>query len=143
MRVGAGVDLEHEVDDVLQGDIGGVRRVPAAPAGVVAHAVLRNAFERPVRRLDTHVLLAPVLLVAGVRVNHALAVAQAGVVDLEDEARINDGLEVVLDDLGQREAVLFFRLVVLIPDEVVEPAGAENGVEVVLVCRRRPPRARP
>ena len=53
-RVGAGVDLEHEVDDVGERDVGGVRPVPAAPADVVAHAVFRQAAQRVVQRLDAH-----------------------------------------------------------------------------------------
>jgi hypothetical protein len=38
-RVRSGVDAEHQVDDVLQRDVGGVRAVPAAPADVEANTV--------------------------------------------------------------------------------------------------------
>ena len=38
--VGAGVDLEHDVDDVAHRDVGRVRAVPAAPAEVEADAIL-------------------------------------------------------------------------------------------------------
>src|SRR5262249_10545618 len=39
--VGLRRDLQHEVDDVLELDVAGVRAVPATPADVVADAVLR------------------------------------------------------------------------------------------------------
>src|SRR5690606_25211406 len=51
-RVGAGVHLEHEVDDVPELDVGRVRAVPAAPTEVVADAVLRQVAQRPVEGLD-------------------------------------------------------------------------------------------
>ena len=53
-RVGAGIDRQHHVDDVAQRNVGGVRAVPAAPAEVKADAVLRQALDRVVQRLDPH-----------------------------------------------------------------------------------------
>src|SRR5215469_9959558 len=40
-QVGTGLDLEHDVHDVRERDVVGVRAVPAAPAQVVSDAVLR------------------------------------------------------------------------------------------------------
>ena len=42
-RIALRLDLQHQVDDVLERQVVGVRPVPAAPAQVIAHAVLRNA----------------------------------------------------------------------------------------------------
>ena len=42
-RIALRLDLQHQVDDVLERQIVGVRPVPGAPAQVIAHAVLRNA----------------------------------------------------------------------------------------------------
>ena len=50
--VGSGVDAEHDVHDVAQGYVGGVRAVPATPAEVVADAVLGQAFEGVVQGVD-------------------------------------------------------------------------------------------
>ena len=51
-RIGAGLHLQDQVDDVLERRVGDVRHVPAAEADVIADAVLRDAFERVVERLD-------------------------------------------------------------------------------------------
>src|SRR5439155_15402790 len=47
-RIGLGFDFEHEVHDVLEGDVGGMGRMPAAPARVVAHPVFSDVAEGPV-----------------------------------------------------------------------------------------------
>jgi len=41
-QVRLGVDTEHDVDDVAQRKIGGVRTMPAAPANVIAHEIDRG-----------------------------------------------------------------------------------------------------
>ena len=45
-RVGAGPDLEQQVDDGGERQIGAVRPVPAAPADMIADPVLRQAAQR-------------------------------------------------------------------------------------------------
>ena len=40
-RIGTGIDAKHQVDDVVERNVGGVRTVPAAPADVEADAVCR------------------------------------------------------------------------------------------------------
>ena len=52
-RVDARVHLEHQVDDLRERDVRRVRPVPAAPAEVVAHALLGDPVERVVQRFDT------------------------------------------------------------------------------------------
>jgi len=42
-RIGAGVDAEHQVDDVVQRNVRGVRAMPATPTNVEADAVGRQA----------------------------------------------------------------------------------------------------
>ena len=51
-QVRLGVDTEHDVDDVAQGKIGGVRTMPAAPADVIAHAIDRDAFEGMIQNVN-------------------------------------------------------------------------------------------
>src|SRR5690606_23810918 len=51
-RVGAGIDPQDEVDDVIERCVRYVRCVPAAEAKVVADAVLGNAAQGVVERLD-------------------------------------------------------------------------------------------
>src|SRR5262249_18877653 len=49
-----GVDFQNQVDDVFQRDVAGVGRIHAAPAQVVPHAILGNAAQGVVVRLDVH-----------------------------------------------------------------------------------------
>src|SRR5688572_8976601 len=57
-QVALRVDHEHYVDELLELDVEGVRAVPATPAEVIAHAVLRQPFEGVVQRFyaRNHVL---------------------------------------------------------------------------------------
>src|SRR5262249_21225088 len=60
-EIGAGIDLQDQVDDILQRHIAGMRAGPAAPAHVIAHALRRDAGERLVQHLDVHLDPAPVI----------------------------------------------------------------------------------
>ena len=51
-QVGAGMDLQQQVDDLQERQVGGVRSMPAAPADMITYPLGRNAFERVVERLD-------------------------------------------------------------------------------------------
>ena len=51
-QVGLGVDPEHDIDDVAQRKVSGVRTMPAAPADVIAHALHWDALECVVQYLD-------------------------------------------------------------------------------------------
>ena len=53
-RIGLAVDREHHVDDVVHRQVGRVRAVPAAPAQVEADAILRQAANGVIERLDAH-----------------------------------------------------------------------------------------
>ena len=51
-QVRLSVDTEHDVDDVAQRKIGGVRPMPAAPADMIAHAIDRDAFEGVIQNFN-------------------------------------------------------------------------------------------
>ena len=51
-QIRLGVDAEHDVDNVAQRKIGGVRTMPAAPADVIAHAIDRDAFEGMIQNFN-------------------------------------------------------------------------------------------
>ena len=51
-QVRLGIDTEHDVDDVAQRKIGGVRTMPAAPADVIAHAIDRDAVEGVIQNFN-------------------------------------------------------------------------------------------
>src|ERR1700689_4405276 len=52
--IAARFDAQDEIDDILGRNVGGVRRVKAAPADVVADALFRQSGERMIERLDGH-----------------------------------------------------------------------------------------
>src|SRR5216684_5213010 len=70
-EISAGTYLENEIDDLLQGNIGGVGAGPASPANVITNAVLWDAFESMVQHFDMADEPATVILEAGGR-NHAV-----------------------------------------------------------------------
>src|ERR1700692_2145870 len=51
-EVGAGTNLENEIDNLPQRDIGRVRSWPASPANVVAHAIFGDALQSMVQDVD-------------------------------------------------------------------------------------------
>ena len=123
-RVGAGVDAQDEVDDVLQRRVGDVRGVPAAVAEVVADAVLGDAAQGVVERLDAQ--LGPLAIgLRALRHEVVVGVGEHGVVDLEDEAGLRDGEVLVAQGVGEGVDVLLFRLVVVV-DAVEGGAGRRD-----------------
>ena len=101
--VGADLHLQQQIDDVLQRHVEGVRPVPAAPADVIARALLGDAAQRVVERVDAKLRPVAVLRLAHRR-HHALVhVGQERVVDLHDEAGIDDGLVFLVQGFGEGE----------------------------------------
>jgi hypothetical protein len=72
---------------------------------VVAHAVLGNAGQGVVEGVEVPGLRLSVLLERRSRDQHVPRLAQPGIVDLEDEAGIDDGPVLGLEGLGDREHV--------------------------------------
>jgi hypothetical protein len=62
--------LEHEIDDLLERQVVGVRAMPGTPAEVVAHAIFRNAGERMIERIDAALQMAAVFGDARLRLDH-------------------------------------------------------------------------
>ena len=60
----ADLHLQHQVDDVLQRHVEGVRAVPASPADVIARALLGDAAQRVVERVDAKLRPGAVLRLA-------------------------------------------------------------------------------
>ena len=83
-RIGAGVDPQHDVDDVLQLHVVDARPDIDAVAGVVADALLWQAAQRVVERVDPYTRPFAAILDARFRVHHVIG-GEERVVDLEDE----------------------------------------------------------
>ena len=111
-----------------QRDIGGVRAVPAAPADVIAHAVLGDALQRMVQHFDAHQRIALVLLDARLRIEHVPGARKARVVELQDEAGVDDGPILYAIALAMASKNLLGALVVtvLVAAEHLDAAGGDG-----------------
>ena len=118
-RIGAGVDLQHQIDEVLQLHVVDARADVDAVAGVVADAIGRQAAQRVIEDFDA--VRRP--FAAGVdirlRVHHVIR-SQERVVDLEHEAGIDDRPVFLVQRLGERDEVVLVGLVVLVAVPVGE-----------------------
>ena len=129
-RIALRLDLQHQVDDVLERQVVGVRAVPGPPAQVIAHAVFRNSLQRMVDGIDAQPgELVAILLDAERRLEHVPPVDQAGIVDLQDEAGVHDRQIFLAQRVGEREDELLVGLVVFVVDEVIEPARRDHAEE--------------
>ena len=109
-RVGLRLHLQQQVDDVLERDVGLVRAVPASPADVEAHAVFGDALQRMVERL--HLERRPLAVAGDVVVEReppVIDVDDRRIVDLQDEAGVDDGPVFLADRLGERPGVVLRR----------------------------------
>src|SRR3990172_9019384 len=133
-RVGAGVDPQHQVDDVGQGHVVHARAFVDAVARVEAHLLLGDAAQGVVQRIDVG-LGEPALLGAAF-----VALEEAGerrVVDLEDEAGTDDGEVLLTHRLGDGEEVLLLGLVVLVDAQSLGRRRRHEGLEGAGFLRRR------
>ena len=135
-EVCAGVDLQHDVDDVLELEVVSVRTVPAAPAQVVAHLLLRDAFERVVQRFDADLAALAERLQPHLHADAVPKRRQPGVVHLEDDASVGDGSVLYGERFGEGVEVLLFRGVVVVAAVDLQARGGRRGEEYVLGLTR-------
>src|SRR5208282_4925265 len=91
---------------------GGVRPVPAAPADVIADPILGQTAQRLIERFDPHGRELLVLVDARLGIGHVPGVRQARVVELQYEARLDDGLVLFAHCLAESMEELLVRLVI-------------------------------
>ena len=101
--VAAGFDAQHQIDDVFERHVGDMRRIKAAPANVIANALLRQSFDGVIERFDAHRRPFPILLELIGRKGHVAHVGKKGVVDLHHEAGIDDRFVFLAQRLGELE----------------------------------------
>ena len=138
-RIGAGIDGQHDIDDVAHRDVGRVRPVPAAPAQMEADAVLRQAAERVVERLDPDHRELLVLLDRRLGIDHVPVRGDGRIVELQDQPGIEDRLVLLAHRLGAGEQELLVGLVVGVADRD-GAARRDRGHEPLLdagSCQRR------
>ena len=122
-RVGVGVDRQHDLDDVPHRDVGRVRAVPASPAQVEPDAVLRQAPDRVVERLDPDHRELPVVLHRRLGIDHVPVLGDRRIVELQDKPRLDDRLVFLAHRIGAGVQQFLLGLVVGIADA----RGAARG----------------
>ena len=123
-RVGAGANRQQQVDDVAQRDVGEMRAVPAPPAHVIADAILGDAVQRVVERLDAQTRVGAIFLERHRRVHRVPVLGHARIVDLQDEAGVGDRAVLDAQRVGDGEQELFLRPVVAV---LIAAEGSRRG----------------
>src|SRR5262249_34707352 len=134
-RIGLRFDFEHEVNDVLEGDIGGMWRMPTAPARVVADLLFSDVPEGPVGGFNTQIGVLAELFYCDGRVEHTKLVSQARVITLQDNPRFDNGLVLTLEHRRHGIDVFLFRWIIFVEEEVAEPAWPQDREEKILDLR--------
>ena len=117
-RIGAGIDAQHDVRDVLEFELVHARADIDAIAGVIAHALGRNAAQCMVQQLDRGIR--PAAALGDVELGMRRIVArQLRIIDLQDEAGIDNCLVFLVERVGHCYSELLVRLIELVP----VPAG--------------------
>ena len=130
-----GAARQHDVDDVLDFDVGVVRRHGRAPAHMHAHALGRQIAYRVVERRDID---GDDLAVVGewqVEIDHVPQHREVGDIELEDEAGLDDRLVFAPHHVGKRVDVVLVGLVVAVLEIARDLARGGRGHEDVLGLR--------
>ena len=105
-QVHLGLDLEHDVDDVGQWEVGRVRAMPAAPTEVVPDLFLGDVAQGVVQRLTAHLAELAVAVDPHRDADPIPQRAHPGVVDLHLEPGVGDRLVLLAHRLGDGVDVL-------------------------------------
>ena len=109
-----GVDRQHQVQQVLHRDVGGMRAVPAPPAEVEADLVGGQPADRVVEHVDAFLRIAPVALDARLLLLLIPVLADRRVVELDDQPGVDDRLVLLAHRVRAGVHQLLFGLVVLV-----------------------------
>ncbi len=88
-----------------------------------------------IQRVDAHLGELAVLGDGGRGHDHVVGVGQRRIVQLQDEARVHDGLVLVLHRVGQREQILLVVRIMFVVEEVLQPARRQHAHERLLGSR--------
>ena len=121
-----GFNFKNEVDDVAQRDVVLVRAVITAPAGVKAHPVWRDVAQAVIERVDAQRGILAIFRHAHFR--HELpAVGQIGIVDLQQEAGVDDRFVFLVHSVGDGDQIGFIVRIVIVLHPVFDGAGCNGG----------------
>ncbi len=89
-RIGLRANFEDEINQRLEGHVRRVRSVPAAPAHVIAHSILRNSGERMIEQLNAAFAIFVNVLLVHFAEQSIVLMRQKRVVKLDQKAGIDN-----------------------------------------------------
>src|SRR5262245_11856020 len=131
-RIGAGVDLQQDVDDVLQGHFVDAWTDIDAVAGMEANLLGGDAADRVIDGFDALCRPLPALFDAEFRVHHIIA-DQARIIDLENESSIDDRLVFFVSRAGYGLLCLLVGTIVLVGKGRRDVRRSDRGHKDILV----------
>ena len=105
-RIGSGVDLQHDIDNILQGHFMDAWTDIDAVAGMKAHLFRWDVADRVIDGFDALGCPASAVGHAAFRMHHIVG-DQTRVVDLQDEARVNDRVVLLTEGIAEGLLILF------------------------------------
>ena len=127
-RIGAGVDLQNEIEQVLDLHVVHARPHVDAVAGVVADFLRRDAAQRVVEHVDAGARPFAAFGDAGVGLHQVIG-DEARIVDLQKEARVDDRLVFLAHRLGDGDDILLLRLVIGVALPLLDVGGRDRRHE--------------
>ena len=128
-RIRSCLHLEQQIDHMFQGQIVCVGAMPTSPTNVVTHAVLGNIFQCVIQSLHPHCRKLAVFFDTRRRHDHVIGVRQSRIVDLKNEATVDDRLIFMLYRVCKSKKILFIGGVVFVVEKVLQPAGSKHTHE--------------
>ena len=135
-RVGAGADLQHDVDEVLELEVVDPRADVDAVASMPADALAREPPQRVVERLHPHLRPSTDLIDAQLGPRYVVG-RQMRIVDLHEEPRVDDRLVLLAHRVGDREEIFLVGLVVGVALPVLDARRGDRRDEGLRGASRR------
>src|SRR5262245_8966680 len=123
---------QHQVHDFFELEVEGVRPVPAAPAQVVAHALLGDVAQRMVKRFYSEKTVSSECVKAHLDADAIPERREPRIVDLQRHARGGNRLVLDAHRLGNGVYEFLVRAVVLVAPVDLEAPGRRRGQEGLL-----------
>ena len=102
---------------------------------MIARALLRQALERVVERFDADARPFAIIARRLRRHHHFVGVRHIGIVDLQDQAGIDDGLVFVAQRLGDRKDLILIAFIIFVLAIGRDARGRDGGHEEILDLR--------
>ena len=130
--IGAGVDLQHDVDDILEIHFVDARTDIDAVAGMEADFLGRDAAERVIDHFDPLGRPVPAIGDAELRMHHVIG-DQARIVDLENKSGVDDCFVLFAQRIGDGLLVFLVGAIILVGKSCRDVGRRDRGHEDIFV----------